>query len=146
MKRKESSHFRVIFDAKRWLVEDSLMPRFRVISSTGHSRSFLVLVTSPRSQSPRFNWEKRCCYSACLLQWLSASSHQGCGSYCRPQRDAYHQWPNSYRDTPLKRSYWRDRNPEKHPQQSPKNHKSPTGSAETSKKHKLHSEGAETSL
>ncbi|KAL6311659.1 hypothetical protein AAG906_022603 [Vitis piasezkii] len=33
------------------------MPRFRVISSTGHSRSFLVLVlvTSPRSQSPRFN-------------------------------------------------------------------------------------------
>ena len=46
-----------VFDAKRWLVEDSLMPRFRVISSTGHSRSFLVLVlvTSPRSQSPRFN-------------------------------------------------------------------------------------------
>ena len=113
------------------------MPQFRVILSTGHSRSFLVLVTSPRSHSPRFNCEKRCCYSAWLLQWLSVLASTWCVSSMSQQLPRY---------TP-QTQLLKGSKPRKTPTTiTKKTTNALIGSVETSKKHELHSKSDETSL
>ena len=148
MKRKESSHFRVIFDAKRWLIEDSLMPRFRVISSIGHSRSFLVLVlvTNPRSQSPRFNLKNTVVTVPAYFNDSQRQATKDAGVIAGLNVMRIINDPTAIEIHPSNAAIEGIETQKNTHGNHQKNHKSPTGSAETSKKHKLHSEGAETSL